>query len=126
MVEATFLYRLVITMFVSHFTGYFKTQNAVIHMVNIHGLFCVLKKYAWFQKKRETFFFLHSLSPTETEKGKRNYASFFEGADKFGISLMGKFCKTVLTKSDFCFGFPVKPSRKVKNYWHCFCMKHFT
>lgn len=76
--------------------------------------------------KKETFFFFIAFSPTETEKGKRNYAIFFEGTDKFGISLMGNFCKTVLTKSDFCFGFPVRPSRKVKNYWHCFCMKHFT
>lgn len=62
MVEATFLYRLVITIFVSHFSGYFKAQNAVTYMVNIYGLFCVLKKNAWFQKK-ETFFFLHSLFP---------------------------------------------------------------
>lgn len=88
--------------------------------------FSVLKKKAWFQKKETFFFFPSQPFPPLKLKKEKNYASLFESTDKIGISLMGKFCKIALTKSDFCFGFPVKPSRKAKNYWHCFCIKPFT
>lgn len=75
------------------------------------------------KKGKKLFLLFIAFSPIEL---KKKICKPYESTDEIGISLMGKFCKIVLTKSDFCFGFPVKPSRKAKNYWHCFCIKPFT
>ena len=93
MVEATFLYRLVITMFVSHFTGYFKAQNAVIYIVNIHGLFCVLKKYAWFQKKGKLFFFFTAFPPLKLKKEKEIMQAFLKVQTNLAFHLWENFAK---------------------------------
>lgn len=125
MFEATFLYRVAITILASHFSDYFKVKNAV----NIYSLYIwfvlVFFKRMYGFKKGKLFFFFTAFYPIELKKEKK-ICKLYESTDKIGISLMGKFCKIALTKSDFCFGFPVKPSRKAKNYWHCFCTKPFT
>lgn len=72
MVEATFLFRVALTIFVSHFRGYFKVKNAVVYMVNKHGLFQYSKKKCMISKNGNFFFFFIAFSHIETEKENKS------------------------------------------------------
>lgn len=92
MFEATFLYRVAITILASHFSDYFKVKNAV----NIYSLYIwfvlVFFKRMYGFKKGKLFFFFTAFYPIELKKEKK-YANFMKVQTKLAFHLWENFAK---------------------------------